>query len=448
MNGVAIDLKRVPRGHVLNALVAVDCTPSLSDQGPCARCREIGRDGVVTISDRPDGGTKVSCSSGCSESEIITPPMAAYIAEWAEKATVPVLVRDGSRTGTNRGTAPGSESLRDEPVREPVRTSKEKPAPRTGLPSFETLDAFLDRTATLPDPEWLIEELVPSSGRVHFAAAPSAGKTFLCLAVAKAAALKGRVVYLVLEEGGAKATGNRFRSLRFPEGLPVLVLHQAGITLADHTPELVAMLDRGVNGPAPVLVLDPWASVFRGNENETEQIAAATETMNTLMRADPRLLLVVPHHTSKAGERGDVGTPLHAGRGGSGLPGWADVQLNLKHISTPKGSGRVEFDALMAKNRDGERDYTIRVCIELGSGEVTFKPASEAQQESKTNDLRERLVKFISEASEPLTKNKISAGVKGTKAEKLALVDALTDEGVLVNQGAGWVIAPRTGGAQ
>lgn len=356
----------------------------------------------------------------------------------AERNSLPV--RSGSRTSSNQGTATGSSSLRDEPVRTAVRSPAKKTPNRTTL-VFEELDAFLARTESLPDPTWLIDQLVPDAGRVLLAATASAGKTFLCLVIARFAAEGGRVVYLVLEEGGAKATANRFRSLGFKPGASVRVLHQAGITLPRHTAALAEMLRQGVEGPAPVLVLDPFASVFSGDENDTQQIAAAVGLLNTLMRADPRVLLVIPHHTSKAGERGEVGTPMHVARGGTGLPAWADVQLNLKHVVTPKGSGRIEFDALVAKNRDGERDYSMRVTIELGTGEVTMKPAGEAQREAKANDLRERVIAFMRTAGGPLGKNKICAEVKGTKTETLKLIDVLTDEGVLANEGAGWTIA-------
>lgn len=369
-------------------------------------------------------------------------PLAENSASVPAPNSIQQPVRGGSRTSSNQGTATGSSSLRDEPVRTAVRSAAKKTPNRTTL-VFEDLDAFMARTESLPDPTWLIDQLVPDAGRLLLAATASAGKTFLCLVIARYAAELGRTVYLVLEEGGAKATANRFRSLAFKPGASVRVLHQAGITLARHTAALAEMLREGVAGPAPVLVLDPFASVFSGNENDTEEVAAAVAMMNTLMRADPRVLLVVPHHTSKAGERGEVGTPMHVSRGGTGLPAWADVQLNLKHVVTPKGSGRVEFDALVAKNRDGERDYTVRVTIELGSGAVTFKAAAEAQREAKEVDLRERVVAHVTakaSRAKPLTKNGINSEVKGTKTVINELVDTLTTEGILKNDGAGWYV--------
>lgn len=428
----AVELVREPvesAAGLLDALVRAGCRTTSRNEAECPVCRT-----GLTLKVRGGGSQRVQvwCSNECSEASI----EAALRVDLAAPASA---VLGGSRTSSNRGAVSGSAALRAEPVRTAVRANRSAEEVRTAL-GFESLDAFLARTAMLPDPVWLVKDLVPDCGRVHFAAAPSAGKTFLALVVAKEAATVGRPVYLVLEEGGAKPTGNRFRDMRFPAASPVHVLHQHGFRLIDHTAAVVELLHAGLEGPAPVVVLDPFASIFSGDENETKDVKIATDLMDVLMRADPRLLLVVPHHTSKAGERGDVGTPMHAGRGGTGLPGWADVQLNLKHVSTPKGSGRIEFDALMAKNRDGERDYTIRVTIELGTGEVTMKPAGEAHREAKASDLRARMLEAFAKATGPLTKNRICSEVKGTKADKLAMVDALTDEGVLRNDGVGWFL--------
>jgi hypothetical protein len=343
-------------------------------------------------------------------------------------------VRAGSRTTQNRVVVPGS-ILKG---RTSNRTGTDRRPARTTLP-FELLNDFLARTAAMPDPTWLVDRLVPDAGRLFIAATANAGKTFLCLAIAKAAARLGRPVYLVLEEGAAKPTGNRFRSLRFPEDAEVYVLFQHGFTLAQHTKALAERLHAGLEGPAPVVVLDPFASIFAGNENAAEDIGAAVAMLNELVRADPRVLLIVPHHTSKAGERDEVGTPMHAARGSTALPAWADVQLNLKHVPTPQGAGLVEFDALMAKNRDGERDYTYRVTIALGTGEVSQQIVTEAKREKKAADLRERMISFVKESNIPLTKNKICDGIAGGgRAEKLQLIDDLTTEGVFKNDGAGW----------
>ncbi|MBK7858397.1 MAG: AAA family ATPase [Archangiaceae bacterium] len=214
---------------VLDALVRSGFKTTAQNRAECPVCRS----GLSLTVRKGIRRVELTCTAGCAETEI------------AGRLCIDLgAVRDGSRTSSNHGTAPGSEALRAEPVREPVRARAEIKKLRTTLPSPELLDDFLERTASLPDPEWLVPELVPDAGRVHFAAAPNAGKTFLCLVVAKFAAEQDRVVYMVLEEGLAKSTGNRFRDLRFPPGLKVLVWHNRGINLGDHAGELAAMLER------------------------------------------------------------------------------------------------------------------------------------------------------------------------------------------------------------
>jgi RecA-family ATPase len=106
---------------------------------------------------------------------------------------------------------------------------------------------------------------------------------------------------------------------------------------------------------APVLVLDPFASVFLGDENDTRAMNGAKEHLEGLVRINPRALLVLCHHSGKAGERGEVGSEAHAARGSSVLPAWADVQLNLKYEPEPKGSGRVNAGTEQGCARDESR---------------------------------------------------------------------------------------------
>lgn len=122
------------------------------------------------------------------------------------------------------------------------------------------------------------------------------------------------------------------------------------------------------------MVLDPFASVFIGDENDTGAMNHAKAHLEELARVNARALLVLCHHTSKAGERGDGGPGMYAAPGSSILSGWADVQLNLKHQPAPKGSGRVVFIATVEKNRDGERGYKARVAISLGDGGHGMRP--------------------------------------------------------------------------
>jgi AAA domain-containing protein len=82
---------------------------------------------------------------------------------------------------------------------------------------------------------WLLANLLPDEGRLFIVAAPSAGKTFLAMVIANAAARVGRPVFMVLEEGGAGATAERFLSLGFDRDAPVHIAHLKGVALADRS---------------------------------------------------------------------------------------------------------------------------------------------------------------------------------------------------------------------
>src|SRR4051812_4034193 len=72
-----------------------------------------------------------------------------------------------------------------------------EPAGTGGTIRFEPLAAFLERADKAPPVDWLIPELVPNSGSLLMVAPPNAGKTWLALAIIKAAVAKDRPVFMV-----------------------------------------------------------------------------------------------------------------------------------------------------------------------------------------------------------------------------------------------------------
>lgn len=197
----------------------------------------------------------------------------------------------------------------------------------TARPFFESLADFRARTRDLPPLSWLIDEVVPDSGNLLIVAAPGAGKTFLALVIAKKAAEAGRHSFLVFGEGRERSMFDRFSALAFRPDAPVHIAHRKEGRLEDAAiRELIAENLRAHE--APVLVLDPFSSLFLGNENDTEAVNQAKEHIQALATINPRALIVLVHHTSKAGERGD-GPPIYAARGSTVLSGWADMQVNL-----------------------------------------------------------------------------------------------------------------------
>lgn len=308
----------------------------------------------------------------------------------------------------------------------------------TGCSLFEPLAAFLEHTRDLPPLSWLIEGVVPDSGNLLIVAAPGAGKTFLALVIAKMAAAAGRPSFLVLEEGRPRSMFDRFTDLAFPPDAPVLIAHRKGVRLEDETIRArIAMLLR--TEEAPVLILDPFSSLFLGNENDTEDVNQAKEHVQKLATINPRALIVLVHHTSKAGERGE-GPPIYAARGSTVLSGWADMQVNLTRENTPRGSRRVAFVAQVAKGRDGETAQRFRFTISLGDGTVTIEDVSEAVAQDKEQQVRQ----VLASAAAPLPKSKLVKLLPGRRQEAFRVIAAMEERGELKKEGRAYILAPGT----
>jgi AAA domain len=290
---------------------------------------------------------------------------------------------------------------------------------------FESLAAFLERTRNLPPVRWLLEDVVPEAGRLLIVAAPNAGKTWLALIIAKEAAAKGRRVFAILEEGSARPTGDRFENLAIPGAAPIEVAHCRGFLLGDAASRL-HMVERLRAEDAPVLILDPLVSMFRGDENDTREMNQVRAHLEELAQANQRALIVLLHHTSKAGERGE-GAAVYAGRGSSVLGAWADVVLNLRHEQSPKGEGRVIFSVLVAKNRDGERDYRVRCEASLGDGQVRFT----REEGARLVELRHAIGEVLKVAKSFSSASALAQQIGRRKEEVLSAVKEMERAGEL-----------------
>ncbi len=300
---------------------------------------------------------------------------------------------------------------------------------------WESLAEFYARAESMPEPAWLIDDLVPASGRVALVAAPNAGKTWAALVIALTAGRQGRDVLLVLEEGGVRQTANRFQSLGF-DSERVRLVHLGGVRLEDK--EMRRALAEAVkHAREPVLVIDPLSSVFCGDENSTEEMNEFKAQLEEVVRSNPSVLLVLLHHTSKGSERDGNGS-VYSGRGSSVMAGWVDVQLNLVGQPAGPNSGVVTVDLSVAKMRDGARGVKKRMTISLGSAEpvcITDADSGGAQ------DMRAEIRDVVGRAPKPLSKNAIGEAVGGRRNKVLKLIDYLQSEGVLMKVADGYRLA-------
>ena len=87
---------------------------------------------------------------------------------------------------------------------------------------------------------------------------------------------------------------------------------------------------------AGLLVVDPWAVFYSGNENSNDEVEAAVATLKALM--DAGVAVVVVHHVSKATEYRE---PEDLWRGASRLADWASTRITmLPHYTAAKAKAR------------------------------------------------------------------------------------------------------------
>ena len=125
---------------------------------------------------------------------------------------------------------------------------------------FDSLDAFIVRALSEPELTYLVPGLAPDRGRLLVVAPPNAGKTWLALAIAKAACGAGRKVFLIEEEGSRRKLGERLQSMAFPPESAFFVSHLGGLKIDDRE-DRQWLAQQLREADSPVIVLDPKGDI-------------------------------------------------------------------------------------------------------------------------------------------------------------------------------------------
>ena len=104
-------------------------------------------------------------------------------------------------------------------------------------------------------------------------------------------------------------------------------------------------LGQRLAGPVDVLVIDPLANIFGGNENDNAEMAAF---LRRLKRArdvlNPDAAIVIVHHTAKVGKEQRNEDPFATVRGASALRGSWDSAVFIDRIAQDSAERFVDFE--------------------------------------------------------------------------------------------------------
>lgn len=266
------------------------------------------------------------------------------------------------------------------PTPQPEEAPRRKfrdPEASAAMPLFRTIS--LTELHNLPDPEWIIDGIIPADAMTTVFGAPGSTKSFwaLDLACSIAAGTKfngaevkeGRVVYCV---------GEGLRGMKWRIEAWKLAHPEADITKLEENliilPRAVMLLDKteagmltntaeAVNEEAPLraFVIDTWArSLTGGDENSAQDVGIAINVCETV-RAKTGASPIIIHHTGADGTRE---------RGSTALRGATDTTIQMAHDET---EGIVTVTC--KKMKDGEPFAPIRYTLKPYGHSIVLTPS-------------------------------------------------------------------------
>ncbi len=226
---------------------------------------------------------------------------------------------------------------------------------------------------SLPDPEFIIENLIVKGSFAVLFGAPGVGKSFLALAWAFAVAageswldrkvIGGPVIYIAAEgSGGLKLRVTALlRHEDYGNDTPCRFLDRPiSLTDSDEVKAFIAEIKNSVGKPA-LIIIDTLARCFvGGDENSAKDMGLFIHGVETIKRETGATVLVV-HHTGKNEKSG--------ARGSSALMGAADTMIScggdmgLLGLKCEKQKDAEEFQKISLSFRTIELENGQSSCV-------------------------------------------------------------------------------------
>lgn len=279
----------------------------------------------------------------------------------------------------------------------------------------------------LPAAPFYIEDWLPKRGKALLYAPAKAGKSFLCLQMARCIGQgldflgmrtsRARVLYLQFELG-VSVLQQRMASVALPyENVYVGTTFSMKLDIRGGKEQLRTTLDAIQPN---VLILDPFYKMISGDENESKDVRVILEFLDSLLEeySANNFSIFIIHHTGKDEKRG--------GRGSSVLEDWVDSYLQMKKKSKNGETLAIELIPRLLRHAESPPDG-----VEATLDNYEFKVQSAAPT------VEDLVLAFITTANEPVAPRQLLAAGIGSSASVYDALRILTTRGQIKKEGRG-----------
>lgn len=280
----------------------------------------------------------------------------------------------------------------------------------------------------LPEPKWVVKNILPTYGISILSAPASFFKTWLLLAISIAVA-KGEKVFgnfetvkngvlIVNEESCERIIQDRIKKLNKEEDVPIWFFNNAGITLTEEKIEqLIEICKKKKVG---LIIFDSLTRVHRFSENDSGESNRLFFELKKFTQADLTVLLT--HHHRK-GSLFKSKNPADELRGSSDIEAFLDAHCIIE---------KTKDNALVltqVKQRASETIKPFKVAYTITENQASFEYLGEFSIEderaNKIQENKEPVLEIIKENA-GITRQELFSRFKG-KIGQLYITNILTE---------------------